>query len=208
MGEKFFPSSCVHYKIALFSRRILSCLHVCSLCRSTFSLCIWSIFHTSPHVICACTFTSIWNTKSLQKKPVCVPGHAAEVKLLWTQLCMRMSKYMWTSMLNYFWNFLKSFSKTASAYIFISCINLSKFVKFVKIVFNAYLNFIKLSNISKISWEASSYKIQSFSQNLYKFIHNLPKFLKHFLNYFKISLKFLRMLFFFQHFILKTNTFF
>ncbi len=88
--------------------------------------------------------------KKNRKKPLCVPGHTVEVKLLWTQLCMRMSKYIRTSM----WNFLKFFQKLLSAYIFINCTNLSKFVKFVKIVFNAYLNFIKLSNISEIFWQS------------------------------------------------------
>ncbi len=29
-----------------------------------------------------------------QRKPACVPEYAAEVKLLWTQWCMRMSKHM------------------------------------------------------------------------------------------------------------------
>ncbi len=44
--------------------------------------------------------------------------------------------------LNFSQNFLKFFQKLSSAYIFINCTNLSKFVK---IVFDTYLNFIKLS---------------------------------------------------------------
>ncbi len=47
-------------------------------------------------------------------------------------------------------DFLKFFQKLPSAYIFINCPNLSKLVKFVKIVFDKYLNFLKLLNISKI----------------------------------------------------------
>ncbi len=51
---------------------------------------------------------------------------------------------MWT----FFWNFLKFFSKTGlSLYFCINCTNFSKIVKFIKIVFYDYLNFIKLSNI-------------------------------------------------------------
>ncbi len=42
--------------------------------------------------------------------------------------------------------------KLPSAYIFINCTNLWKFVI---IVFNTYLNFIKLSNTSTIFWKAS-----------------------------------------------------
>ncbi len=57
---------------------------------------------------------------------------------------------------NFFLKFLKFFQKPHSAYIFINCTNLSKFVKFLKIVFDTYLNFIKLSNISKIFWMAST----------------------------------------------------
>ncbi len=41
----------------------------------------------------------------LAKKTMRVLGHTAEEKLLWTQLCMRMSKYIWTSMWTFFWNF-------------------------------------------------------------------------------------------------------
>ncbi len=63
---------------------------------------------------------------------------------------------IWTSMWIFFGNFLKFFQKLFSAYIFINCTNLSKFIKFVKIVLNAYSNFIKLSNITKIFWKAST----------------------------------------------------
>ncbi len=56
----------------------------------------------------------------------------------------------------FFWNFLKFFQKLLSAYIFINCTNLSTFVKFVKIIFDTYSNFIELSNISKIFWKAST----------------------------------------------------
>ncbi len=118
----------------------------------------------NKHIFAAITFVAatfqlfvlVWNQlkKKPTKTPVCVLGHAAEVKLLWTQLCMRMSMYIWSSMWNFFWNFLKFFQKLYSAHIFINCTNLSKFVKFVKIVFDTYLNFIKLSNISKIFWQA------------------------------------------------------
>ncbi len=61
-----------------------------------------------------------------------------------------------TSMWNCFWNFLKFFQKLPSANIFINGTNLSKLVKFLKIVFDTYLNFIKLSNISKILRKAST----------------------------------------------------
>ncbi len=57
---------------------------------------------------------------------------------------------------NFIKNFLKFFQKLPSAYIFINCINWLKLVKFVKIIFHAYLNFIKLSNSLKIFWKASS----------------------------------------------------
>ncbi len=52
----------------------------------------------------------------------------------------------------FFFNSLKFFQKLPSAHIFFNCTNLSKFVK---IVFNTCLNFTKLSNISKIFWQAS-----------------------------------------------------
>ncbi len=89
---------------------------------------------------------------------MCVPGHAIKVKLLWTQLCMRMSKYIWISMWNFFFNFLKFFQQPPSAHIFINCTNLSKFVKFVLIVFDTYLNFIK----HFWNFLTSKYKILSF----------------------------------------------
>ncbi len=117
---------------------------------------------------------------------MCVLWHAAEVKLLWTQLCMRMSKYIWTSMWNCFWNFLKFFQKLPSAYIFINYTNLSKFIKFVKILFSTptwissnYQTFLRFS-------EGPSTKFYKFFVKFTKFIHNLPKFLKHFLNDFKL----------------------
>ncbi len=47
----------------------------------------------------------------------------------------------------FFLNFFQFFQKLLSTHIFINCTNLSKFVKFVKIVFDTYSNFIKLSNI-------------------------------------------------------------
>ncbi len=49
---------------------------------------------------------------------------------------------------------LKFFQKLPSTYIFF-------FIKFVKIVFDTYLNFIKFSNNSKIFWKAST-KFQVF----------------------------------------------
>ncbi len=52
-------------------------------------------------------------------------------------------KYPWT----FSWNILKFFRKPPLACIFINCTKISKFVK---IAFNINLNFIKLSNISKI----------------------------------------------------------
>ncbi len=55
--------------------------------------------------------------------------------------------------LNFYWNYLKFFQKLTSDNIFINCTNLSQLVK---IVFDTYLNLIKLSNISKISWKAST----------------------------------------------------
>ncbi len=73
--------------------------------------------------------------KKKTKKTVYAPGHVVKVKL-WTQLCTRMSKYVWISMWNFFWNFLKFFQKLPSAHIFRNCTNLSKFVKFVKIIFH------------------------------------------------------------------------
>ncbi len=45
---------------------------------------------------------------------------------------------------------LNFFQELPSVYIFINCTNFSKLAKFIKIIFNAYLNFIKLSIISKI----------------------------------------------------------
>ncbi len=74
----------------------------------------------------------------------------------WTQLCMRMSTYIMKQYVNFFFNFLKFFQKLLSVHIFINCTNLSKFAKFVKIVFHIYSNFIKLSNIPKIFWQAST----------------------------------------------------
>ncbi len=92
------------------------------------------------------------NINTVRTKPVCILGHTAKVKLRWTQLYTKMSKYIWTSVwiFFFFWNFLKFFQELSLAYIFINCTNLSKFVIFVKIVFDSYLNFIKLPNISKI----------------------------------------------------------
>ncbi len=66
-------------------------------------------------------------------------------------LCMRMSQSYINQNVKFFWNFLKYFQKLPSPYIFINCINLSKFVKFVKIVFDTYLNFIKLFKFLKFS---------------------------------------------------------
>ncbi len=59
---------------------------------------------------------------------------------------------IWTHKRNFSWNFLIFFQKLPSAYIFINCTNLWKLVI---IVFNTYLNFIKLSNTSAIFWKAS-----------------------------------------------------
>ncbi len=49
-------------------------------------------------------------------------------------------------------NFLTFFQKLPSAYIFINCTHLWKFVINI---FNTYLKFIKLSNTSTIFWKAS-----------------------------------------------------
>ncbi len=60
----------------------------------------------------------------------------------------KMSVYIiWTSMRNFSWNFLTFFRKPHPVYIFINCINLWKFVL---IVFNTDLNFIKWSYTSTI----------------------------------------------------------
>ncbi len=80
----------------------------------------------------------------------------------------------------FFWNFLKFFQKLPSAYIFINCTNLSKLVKFVKIVLDTYLNFIKLLNISKIFWKVNTkfwvfciYKIYTNSFIIYPSFSNI-----------------------------------
>ncbi len=52
--------------------------------------------------------------------------------------------------------------------------------KFIKIVFDTYLNFIKLSNISKTFWKASTKFQQVFCKIYTNFIHNLPKSLNFF----------------------------
>ncbi len=65
---------------------------------------------------------------SILKDIVCVPGHAAEVKLLWTQLCMRMKYMNWYVKL--FLKFPLIISKTAlSSYFY----KLYKFIKICKI---------------------------------------------------------------------------
>ncbi len=52
---------------------------------------------------------------------------------------------------------LHFFQNLRSAYIFINCANLWKFVI---IVFNTYLNFIKISNTSTIFWKASTIQFE------------------------------------------------
>ncbi len=142
---------------------------------------------------------------------MCVLGHLAEVKLLWTQLCMRMSKYTWTCRI--FLKLLHFFRKMLSAHIFINCTSLSKFVKFVKIVSDTYLNFIKLSNISKIFWQAStkfwvfyickvytnSFIIFQISWNIFSMILKFPR------NFSKYSSIFFSN---FPRILLEINTFF
>ncbi len=144
---------------------------------------------------------------------MCVLGHSVEVKVLWTQLCMRMSTYIWTSMWIFVWKFLKFFQKLPSAYIFINCTNSSKFVKFVKIVFDIYLNFINYRTFLK----CTERQVQNFKffvlVKFTQFIHHLPKFLTHFLNDFKISSEvfpIIPLIFFskFQRILLKTKTIF
>ncbi len=86
------------------------------------------------------------------KKTVCVPGHMAEVKLLWTHLCIRSILYeiFFEISLNFFKNYPQLI------FLYVNRTNLSKFVKFVKIIFDTYLNFIKLWSISKIFSQAST----------------------------------------------------
>ncbi len=84
-------------------------------------------------------------------------------------------------MRHFSWNFFRFFEKLLSAYIFINCTNLWKFVI---IVFNTYLNFIKLSNTSTIIWEASIKFKQVFCKFYTNFIHNSPNFLKNFNKFF------------------------
>ncbi len=84
---------------------------------------------------------------------MCVPGHVVEVKLLWTVVHENVKVYM-NQYVNFFFEISLNIFKNCSQLL--NCANFSKFVKFVKIVFDAYLNFIKLSNISKIVWQASS----------------------------------------------------
>ncbi len=75
---------------------------------------------------------------------------------------------IWTSMRNFSWNFLIFFQKLPSAYIFIKCRNLWKFVL---IVFNTYQNFIKLWNTSKFSEK----QVQNLNKFLVKFTQILFK---------------------------------
>ncbi len=89
----------------------------------------------------------------------------------------------------FFWNFLKFFQKLPSAHIFINCTNLSKFVKLVKIVFDSYLNFIKLANISKIFGQARA-KFKFFC--ICKVYTNSFIIYRSFLNMFSMILKFPR----------------
>ncbi len=87
-----------------------------------------------------------------------------------------------TNMRNFSWNFPTFFQKLPLSYIFINCTDLWKFVI---IVFNNYLNFIKLSNTSTIFWK-TNLKFKYFFCKIYvDFIHNLPKFLKNFLKDFQ-----------------------
>ncbi len=50
--------------------------------------------------------------------------------------------------LNFPWHFLKFVQKLPSAFIFMNCTNLSKFIK---IIWDSYLNFNKLSTFLKLS---------------------------------------------------------
>ncbi len=113
---------------------------------------------------------------------------------------------------DFFFNFLKFFQKFSSVCIFINRTNLSKFVKFIKIVYNTYLNFIKLSIISKVFWKENTklyvfYKIYINSIIIYPCLLNIfSMILKFPRKFFRIFLWF----FFskFQEILLKTNTFF
>ncbi len=114
-----------------------------------------------------------------------------------------------TSMRNFSWNFLTFFQKLPSAYIFV---NRTNSWKFVIIVFNTYLNFIKLSNTSTIIWKVSIEFEQVFCKIYTNFIHNLPNFLKNFLHDFQNFNKFFQnipLIFFskFLQLLLKSNTF-
>ncbi len=105
--------------------------------------------------------------KIVKKKPVCVLGHAAKVKVLWTQLCMKMSKYIWTSI----WNFFKislNFFKNCPQLIFLWTVQL-KFVKFVKILFSTP-TWIS-SNYQNIFWQANK-KFQVFVFVMFTQIHS------------------------------------
>ncbi len=81
---------------------------------------------------------------------------------------------------------LKFFQKLPSGYIFINCTNL---LKFVKIVFDTYLNFIKLSNFLIFSRK----QVRNFNKFSVKFTQILfiiyPRFIKIFSKIFKISVK-------------------
>ncbi len=99
-----------------------------------------------------------WNfteCKKNQKTSACTRTCGGRETSLNTVVHGHVNLYMNQYMIFFFWNFHKFFQKLPSIYIFIKCTNLSKFVNFVKIVFDTYLNFLKLSNISKIFWQAS-----------------------------------------------------
>ncbi len=87
---------------------------------------------------------------------------------------------------------LNFFQKPPAAHIFINCINLSKFVE---IIFDTYVNFIKLSNILKFSKK----EVQNFNKFFLKFTQILfiiyHNSLKMFSKIFKISAKFFLIFF-------------
>ncbi len=148
------------------------------------------------------------------KSQCSVPGHWISETSQNTIVHENVKIYIMNQYVNFFWNFLKFFQKLPWGYIFINCTNLSKFVKFVKIVFNnTYLNFIKLSNISK---NFSERQVQNFIIFLKIFTNSFIIY-QSFFKTFSLILKFPWSFseyssdFFFsklRQILLKTNTFF
>ncbi len=83
------------------------------------------------------------NVAQLKKTRVCTGTRGRSETSLNTFVHENVKVYM-NQYMKFFLSFLKFFLKLSSAYIFINCTNLSKCVKFVKIVFYTYLIFFKL----------------------------------------------------------------